>query len=68
MRIGEYHSVWWKIVDILKQDGHLLFRGQEIHKDIKEEDIEVTYERLMPPLDNLSEMSFFFVVVQISAV
>ncbi len=53
MRIGEYHSIWRKAVDILKQDDHLLFRGQEIQEDIKEEAIEVVYERLMSPLDNL---------------
>jgi len=57
-----------KTIDILKQDGHLLFEGQEIWKGIRDEEIEVTYERLMSPLDNLSKMSLFFIVVQIKVV
>jgi len=59
MKIGEYHSTWWKGINILKQDGHLLFGGQEIQKGIKDEKIEVADERFMSPLDNLFEMSFF---------
>jgi len=46
-----------------KQDGHLLFSGQEIQEGIREEDIKATYERLMSPSDNMSEMSLFFIVV-----
>jgi hypothetical protein len=57
VRIREYHSAWRKVVDILKQDGHLLFGGQEIRKAIKDEKKKATYERLMSPSDNLSEMS-----------
>jgi hypothetical protein len=30
MKIGEYHWTWRNIVDILKQDGHLLFEAQKI--------------------------------------
>jgi hypothetical protein len=68
MRIGEYHSTWWKAIDILKQDGHLLFGGQEIWEGIREEDIEVVYERLMSPSGNLSKMSLFFTTIQIRLV
>jgi len=63
MNIGEYHLAWRKAVDILKQDGHLLFKGQEIREGIKDKEIKATYERLMSPSNNLFEMSLFFVVV-----
>jgi hypothetical protein len=49
MRIGEYHRAWWKAVDRLKQDGHLLFGGQEIQGGIRDEEIEAMYQRLMSP-------------------
>ncbi len=52
-----------KVVNILKQDDHLLFGGQDIHEGIKDEEIKATYERLMSPSDNLSEMSLFFIAV-----
>jgi hypothetical protein len=61
MKIREYHSTWRKVDDILKQDGHLLFGGQKIWENIKDEEIKATYERLMSPSNNLSEMSLFFV-------
>jgi hypothetical protein len=44
-----------------------MFRGQEIWEGIRNKYIEVTYQRLMSPLDNLSKMSLFF-VVQIKAI
>jgi hypothetical protein len=59
-RMGEYHLTWRNIIDILKNNGHFLFEGQEIWKGIHDEDIKVVYERFMSPLDNLSEMSLFF--------
>jgi hypothetical protein len=68
MKMGEYHSTSRKVVNILKQDGHLLFGGQEIRKGIHDEDIKDVYQRLMSPLDNLSEMSLFFIAIQIKAV
>jgi hypothetical protein len=68
MKMQEYHSTFRKVVNILKQDGHLLFGGQEIQKGIGDEDIEDVYQRLMSPSDNLSEMSLFFIVIQIKAV
>jgi hypothetical protein len=68
MKIGEYHLTWWKVVNILKQDGHLLFGGQEIYEGIKDEEIKATYERVMSPLDNLSEVSLFFTIVQIKVI
>jgi len=30
MKMGEYHLTWQKAINILKPDGHLPFRGQEI--------------------------------------
>jgi hypothetical protein len=51
--IGEYHCGWQKITYILKQDGHLLFRGQDIQKGSRDKKIKATYERFMPTLDNL---------------
>jgi hypothetical protein len=45
-----------------------LFEGQEIREGICDEDIKVVYKRFMSPLDNLSEMSLFFVDVQIRVV
>jgi hypothetical protein len=57
-----------KTIDILKLDGHLLFGVQEIWKAIRGEEIEVAYERLMSPLDNMFKMSLFFVVVQIRVI
>jgi hypothetical protein len=45
-----------------------MFGGQEIWKGIKDKEIEATYERLMSPLDNLFEMSLFFIVIQIRVV
>jgi hypothetical protein len=60
MRIREYHSAWQKVVDILKQDGHLMFGGQEIQEGIKDEEIKATYEKLMSPSSNLSKMSLIF--------
>jgi len=40
--MGEYHSAWHKAVNILKQDGHLVFKGQEIWEGIRDENIETT--------------------------
>jgi hypothetical protein len=68
MKTREYYSTWQKIINVLKQDGQLLFGGQEIWKGIKDKDIEVMYERLVSPLDNLSKMSLFFIVVHIRVV
>jgi hypothetical protein len=68
MKIGEYHSTWWKAFNILKQDGHLLFEGQEIQEGIRDEEIEVAYERLMSPLNNIFEMLIFFTIVHIRVV
>jgi hypothetical protein len=59
----EYHCVWRKAVSILKQDGHLLFGGQEIWEGFMDEKIKAMYKRLMSPLDNLSEMLFFFATI-----
>ncbi len=64
----EYHLAQQKVINILKHNGHLLFEGQEIQEGICDEDIEVVYKRLMSPLDNLSEMSLFFIDVQIRVV
>ncbi len=61
--MGEYHSAWHKAIDILKQDSHLMFKGQEIWEGIKDENIEAMYQRLMSSSDNLFEMSSFFAVV-----
>jgi hypothetical protein len=55
-------------MNILKQDNHLLFRGQEIWEGIRNEDIEASYERFMLPSNNISKMSLFFVVVHIRVV
>jgi hypothetical protein len=68
MKIGEYHLTWQKNVDILKQDGHILFGGQKIQEGIKDKDIKDTYEKFMSPLDNMLKMSLFFVNVQIRVV
>ncbi len=54
-----------KVVNILKQDDHILFGGQDIHEGIKDEEIKATYERLMSPSDNLSEMSFFLLLYKL---
>jgi len=47
MRIGKYHHGWQKTIDILKQDGHLLFGGQEIQEDSKDKKIKAAYENPM---------------------
>jgi len=61
--MGEYHSAWHKTIDILKQDGHIMFKGQEIWEVFKDENIEAMYQRLMSSSDNLFEMSSFFAIV-----
>jgi hypothetical protein len=68
MKIGKYHSTWQKAIDILKQNDHLPFRGQEIQEDIRDEKIEVAYKRLMSPLDNMFKMSLFFIAIHIKVV
>jgi hypothetical protein len=68
MKMGEYHLTLWKVVNILKQDCHLLFGGENFQKGIHDEDIEDVYQRLMLPLDNMSKMSLFFIAIQIKAV
>ncbi len=68
MKMGEYHLTSRKVVNILKQDGHILFGGQEISKGILDEDIKDVYQRFMSPSNNLSEMSLFFIVIQIKAI
>ncbi len=55
-------------MDILKQDGHLLFGGTKFRQGNNNEKIETTYKRLMSALDNLSEMSLFFTSIQIKAI
>jgi hypothetical protein len=62
MRMGAYHLVWQKTINILKQNGQHLFGGQKIWEGIRDEDIKATYEKFMPPLDNLSKMSFFLLL------
>jgi hypothetical protein len=47
MRIGKYHHGWKKTTYILKQDGHLLFGGQEIQEDSKDKKIKAAYENPM---------------------
>ncbi len=63
LKIGQYHCGWQKVVNILRQNGHLLFGGQEIQEGSREEKIKVMYERFMSTLvDNLFKMSFFYFV------
>jgi hypothetical protein len=67
LKIGQYHCGWWKLVNILKQYGHLLFGGQKIQEGSKDEKIKVMYERFMLTLvNNLFKM--FFAFVQISVI
>ncbi len=66
--MGEYQLAWWKTIDTLKHNGHFLFKGQEIWEGIHDEDIEVAYQRLMSPSNNLTEMSLFFFDVQIKVI
>jgi hypothetical protein len=67
LKIGKYHCGWEKLVNILKQYGHLLFGGQEIQEGSKDEKIKVMYERFMLTLvNNLFKM--FFAFVQISVI
>jgi hypothetical protein len=68
MKIRQYQRAWRKDVDKLKQDGHLLFKGQEIQEGIRNKEVEAMFERFMSPSNNLSKMSLFFVVVQIRVV
>jgi hypothetical protein len=68
MRIRQYQRAWRKDVDKLKQDGHLLFKGQEIQEGIRNKEVDTMYERFMSPLNNLSKMSLLFFVVQIRVV
>jgi hypothetical protein len=68
IRMGEYHLAWQKAINILKQDGHLFFGGQEIQEGIRDEDIKVAYQKLMSPSNNLFEMSLFFITKKIRAI
>jgi hypothetical protein len=45
-----------------------VFGGQKIWEGNSDQEIEVAYERLMSPSDNLFEMFFFFAYVQITAI
>ncbi len=45
-----------------------MFGGQKIWEGNSDQEIEVAYERLMSPSDNLFEMFFFFAYVQITAI
>jgi len=55
-------------MDILKQDGHLLFGGTKFWQGNNNEKIKTTYEKLMSTLDNLFEISFLFASIQIRAI
>ncbi len=61
----EYHCVWRKVIDTLKQDSHLLFEGQEIWEGFRDEEIKAMYERLMSPSNNLSEMLFLLLLYRL---
>jgi hypothetical protein len=69
LKIGQYHCGWRKLVNILKQYGHLLFGGQKIQEGSKDEKIKVMNERFMLTLvNNLFKMLLFFAFVQIRVV
>jgi hypothetical protein len=64
LKIGQYHRDWQKAVNILKQYGHLLFAGQEIHEGGRGEKLKVMYERLMSTLIYLRCCLFFFCTIK----